>query len=180
MDVESTEQDRHEEFVALFVRHEPAIHSFVLSMLPDFASAEDVVQQASMTMWRRFDQYEPGTCFRNWAFQVAKFTALNHVTKLRRDRHVFSNQLLELLAQQSIQRSDHLDAQRRALAFCIEKLRDADRNTLAGCYREKSTIKTFAESIGQTPNAVYKRLNRIRDALLVCIERRLGLETAEG
>ncbi len=171
------DSNRHEEFVALFVRHEAAIHSFVLTLLPDLAAAEDVVQQASMTMWRRFDQYQPGTSFRNWAFQVAKFTAMNHITKLRRDRHVFSERLLEMLAEQATRRSDHLDDQRRALAFCIERLGEDDRKTLAGCYQESGTIKNFAEAVGQTPNAIYKRLNRIRAALLNCIERRLGLES---
>jgi RNA polymerase sigma-70 factor (ECF subfamily) len=171
------DSNRHEEFVALFVRHEAAIYSFVLTLLPDSGAAEDVVQQASMTMWRRFDQYQAGTSFRNWAFQVAKFTAMNHLTKLRRDRHVFSERLLEMLAEQATERSDHLDAQRRALAFCIERLSDEDRETLAGCYQESSTITKFAATIGQTPNAIYKRLNRIRAVLLCCIEHRLGLES---
>ncbi|WP_197442892.1 sigma-70 family RNA polymerase sigma factor [Lignipirellula cremea] len=163
--------------MALFVRHEPAIHSFVLTLLTDRTSAEDVMQQASLTMWRRFDQYRTGSSFRNWAFQVAKFTAMNHLTKVRRDRHVFSQQLLDLLAEQAIQRSEQLEAQRSALAFCLEKLKEEDRRLLAGCYGESSTIKAFAETLGQSANAVYKRLNRIRDALLGCIQRRLGLET---
>lgn len=171
------QDDRHEQFVSLFVRHEAAIHSFVLSLLPDLAAAEDVVQQAALTMWRRFDQYQPGTSFRNWAFQVAKFTAMNHLTKLRRDRHVFSKQLLDMLADRSAERSDHLEAQRRALAACIERLGERERETLAGCYQESGTIKKFAEAIGQTPNAVYKRLNRIRAALQRCIEHRLGMES---
>ena len=175
---ESDSTDRHDEFVALFVRHEAAIHSFVLSLLPDLAAAEDVMQQASLTMWRRFDQYESGTNFRNWAFQVAKFTAMNHVTRVKRDRHVFSQQLQELLADQIERKSDDLDAQRRALAFCLEKLGEDDRQTLAGCYRESGTIRSFAEAIGQTPNAIYKRLNRIRAGLLACVQRRLGLESA--
>ena len=173
----SDNQDRHDEFVALFVRHEPAIRSFVLTLLPDLALAEDVVQEASMTMWRRFDQYRAGTSFRNWAFQVAKYTAMNHMTKLRRDRHVFSERLLDMLAERATQRSEHLEEQRRALAFCVERLGDDDRQTLTGCYQESTTIKIFAEEIGQTPNAIYKRLNRIRAALLRCIEHRLGLES---
>lgn len=173
----SENQDRHEEFVAIFVRHEAAIHSFVLTLLPDLAAAEDIVQQASLTMWRRFDQYEAGTSFRNWAFQIAKFTAMNHITKQRRDRHVFSERLLGMLAEQATQRNDHLEAQRRALAVCIERLNDDDRRTLAGCYQESTTVKKFAEAIGQTPNAIYKRLNRIRAALMRCVEHRLGLES---
>ncbi len=170
------DESRHEEFVALFVRHEAAIHSFVLTLLPDLDAAEEVVQQASITMWRRFDQYQPGTNFRNWAFQVAKFTAMNHITKMRRDRHVFNERLLEMLAERATERSDELESQRRALAFCIERLEGDDRKTLAGCYREAGTVKSFAEAIGQTPNAVYKRLNRIRAALLECVQQRLGTE----
>lgn len=177
MSMRGDESDRHDEFVMLFVRHEAAIHSFVLTLLPDLAEAEEVVQQASLTMWRRFDQYEAGTNFRNWAFQIAKFTAMNHITKLRRDRHVFGQKLLEMLADQASRQKENLEEQRRALSICIERLNDDDRQTVAGCYNESSTIKQFAEAIGQTPNAIYKRLNRIRDALLRCVEQRLGLES---
>lgn len=176
MDDRLNEEDRHEEFVALFVRHEAAVHSFVLTLLPDFAAAEDVVQEASLTMWRRFDQYEPGTNFRNWAFQIAKYTVMNYRTKSQRDRHVFSERLLEMLAQRAVEKNDHLDDRRRALASCLERLGEEDRQVLAGCYRQGATVKTFAESLGQTPNAIYKRLNRIRAGLLNCIERRLGWE----
>jgi RNA polymerase sigma-70 factor (ECF subfamily) len=172
-----SDEDRHEEFVTLFVRHEAAIHSFVLTLLPHRAAAEDVVQQASLTMWRRFEQYQPGTSFRNWAFQVAKFTALNYLTKQRRDRHIFSERLLEMLAEQASAQSEQLEEKRRALALCVERLSEEDRQTLASCYDPTHSIKTFAETIGQTPNAIYKRLNRIRAALLVYIERRLGLES---
>ena len=81
MDTQQPDPSRHEEFVALYVRHEAAVFSFVLAMVQNTADAEDIVQRASMTMWRCFDQYQSGTNFRNWAFQVAKNTALNHLTK---------------------------------------------------------------------------------------------------
>ncbi len=170
--------DCREQFVALFVRHEPAIHSFVLTLLPDLDDAEDVVQQASLTMWRKFEQYTPGTSFRNWAFQVAKFTALNHMTKTRRDRHRFQEGLLEMLADRAEERSEQLESQRRALAYCVERLPEDDRRILTGCYAEGATIRAFAEQIGRTSNAVYKQLNRLRANLLKCVQLRLGLEGA--
>ncbi len=176
MDDHLPQPDRHEQFVALFVRHEAAIHSFVLTLLPDLAEAEEVVQQASLTMWRRFDQFAAGTSFRNWAFQVAKYTAMNYLSKTRRDRHRFGSDLLELLADRSVERSDQLELQRRALAHCLEQLPEEDRQTLAGCYAEGATVRSFAESLGRTSNAVYKQLNRLRANLLKCVELRLGLE----
>jgi hypothetical protein len=59
MTMQTPDPSRHEEFVALYVRHESAIFSFVLSMVQNTADAEDVVQRASMTMWRCFGQFEP-------------------------------------------------------------------------------------------------------------------------
>jgi len=130
--MDSSDSTRHEEFVSLFVRHEAAVFSFVLSMVQNTADAEDVVQRASITMWRCFDQYESGTNFRNWAIQVAKNAALNHLTKLRRDRHVFGEKLIALLAEQTEERAENLDARRRALDFCLEKLPADDHEMMAG------------------------------------------------
>lgn len=178
MATDASQNDRHEQFVALFVRHEAAIHSFVLTLLPDVADAEEVVQQASLTMWRRFDQFTPGTSFRNWAFQVAKYTAMNYLTKARRDRHRFGAELLDMLADRAAERSEQLELQRRALAYCVEQLPEEDRKVLAGCYAESATIRAFAESLGRTSNSVYKHLNRLRAGLLKCVQARLGLEGA--
>ena len=166
---------RHEEFVALYVRHEAAIFSFVLTIVNQTADAEDVVQRASMTMWRCFDKFELGTNFRAWAFQIAKNESLNHLSKVKRDRHVFSEKLVAMLADQVEERGDDLDARRRALDFCVEKLPSDDRKMVEGCYAEKSTIRSYAESAGETSNKIYKRLNRVRRGLMKCIEMQLGL-----
>ena len=167
---------QHEEFISLYVRHEAAVFSFVLTMVRYTADAEDVVQRASMTMWRCFDKFEPGTNFRAWAFQIAKNEALNHLSKIKRDRHVFSEKLLEMLAERTEERADNLDARRPALDFCVEKLPAEARGIVEGCYANGSTIRSFADRAGETASKIYKRLNRVRAGLQKCAERRLGLE----
>ena len=57
----SSNSNRHEDFVALYVRHEPAVFSFVLGMVGRSADADDVVQRARMTMWRCFDRFKDKT-----------------------------------------------------------------------------------------------------------------------
>ena len=42
MDLETDNNEKHEVFVALYIRHQPAIQSFVLTLVPDFAAAEDI------------------------------------------------------------------------------------------------------------------------------------------
>ena len=167
---------RHEQFVAQFVRHETAVHSFILTIVPSSADAEEVLQEASMTMWRRFDQYQPGTSFRNWAFQIAKYTAFNFIRKRARDRHRFSENVMVLLAEQAAREQSDREARRRLLEHCIEKLGDGERTLLTGCYAEGSTIKRYAEQQGRTPNAVSKQLNRIRRTLLLCVQNTQSVE----
>ncbi|MEN1677992.1 MAG: sigma-70 family RNA polymerase sigma factor [Planctomycetota bacterium] len=174
-DLETT---RHEQFVALFVRHETAIHSFVLTLVPSMADAEEVLQEASMTMWRRFEQYQAGTSFRNWAFQIAKYTAFNFVRKRARDRHRFSDTVMTLLAEQAEREQGDRESRRRTLEHCITKLGDAERLLLAGCYAEGATIRGYAERNGRTPNAVSKQLNRVRRNLLRCVQQTLTLEAS--
>ena len=167
---------KHDEFVALFVRHEPSIHSFLTSLLTNLDDAEVVMQETSMAMWRKFEQFEPGTSFRNWAFQIARFEAMNFRRKRGRDRHTFSDELVQLLADDAARQAAQLEEERRVLAHCLAKLRARDRGVLSGCYRENKTIKAFAESVGRTPNAVHKHLARIRAALSLCVRQTLELE----
>jgi RNA polymerase sigma-70 factor (ECF subfamily) len=162
--------------MALFVRHEPAIDSFLTSLLANLDDAEVVMQETSMAMWRKFEQFEAGTSFRNWAFQIARFEAMNFGRKRQRDRHLFSDELIRLLADDAAQHAARLEEERRVLAHCVAKLDPKDRGVLSGCYREGSTIKAYAERVGRTPNAVRKHLAKIRAALSLCVRQTLGLE----
>ena len=173
-----SQSPKHEEFIALFVRHEPAIHSFLTSLLASIDDAEVVMQETSMAMWKKFDQFEAGTSFRNWAFQIARFEAMNFRRKRQRDRRFFNDELVQLLADDAAQHAAHLEEQRRVLAHCVAKLDSGDRGLLSGCYRKGSTIKAYAESVGRTPNAVRKHLARIRNALSSCVRQTLELDRA--
>jgi RNA polymerase sigma-70 factor (ECF subfamily) len=171
-----SQSPKHEEFMALFVRHEPGIHSFLTSLLANLDDAEVVMQETSMAMWRKFNQFEAGSSFRNWAFQIARFEAMNFRRKRQRDRHFFSSELIQLLADDAAEQAAQLEEERRVLAHCVAKLEPRDRAVLSGCYREKSTIKAYAESVGRTPNAVRKHLAKIRGALSLCVRQTLGID----
>jgi len=173
-----TASPKHEQFMALFVRHEPGIHSFLTSLLASLDDAEVVMQETSMAMWRKFEQFEPETNFRNWAFQIARFEAMNFRRKRKRDPHFFSDDLVQLLADDAAERAARLEEESRVLAHCVAKLSSRDRGVLSGCYREATTIKAYATSVGRTPNAVRKHLAKIRTALSRCVRQTLGLEGA--
>ncbi|MEM7394113.1 MAG: sigma-70 family RNA polymerase sigma factor [Verrucomicrobiota bacterium] len=173
----SPEETDYESFVRLLAEHESAIFGYILSLLPNWSDAQDVYQETSVVLWRKFSGFDPESSFAAWACTTARFKALNRMKKAGRDRHVFSDELLEYIADEGIEALDRLEAERKALHQCLQSLSKTDRDMVEGCYDPGATMKQFAESIGRTPNSVYKWLNRVREGLLDCIERRL---TAEG
>jgi hypothetical protein len=44
------------DFVRLLMRNEPALRAYSRSLLPDWHLVDEVIQEASVTMWEKFDQ----------------------------------------------------------------------------------------------------------------------------
>jgi RNA polymerase sigma-70 factor (ECF subfamily) len=169
-----TDMPRQEEFVLLYTKTSAALFSYSLSLLPNWSDAEDILQQTSLELWRKFSQFEAGSDFLAWACQIARYKALTLMRSRGRDRHVFSLEVVERIAEEGIAETRLLDAERKALNDCLQKLRASERELLQRCYAVGATIKQVAEQVGRTPNSLYKVLNRIREALLRCIEARLA------
>jgi RNA polymerase sigma-70 factor (ECF subfamily) len=165
---------RQEEFVLLYTKTSAALFSYILSLLPSWSDAEDVLQQTSLELWRKFREFEPGSDFMAWACRIARYKALTLIRSRRRDRHVFSLELVERIAEEGIAETQRLDAERKALNDCLQKLRASERELLQRCYAVGATIRQVAKEVGRTPNSLYKLINRIREALLHCIEARLA------
>src|SRR5688572_13107146 len=85
-------------FVPTFVRHEPVLRAFLRPLVPRLDDLDEVMQQTSIVLLRKYAEFEPGTDFLAWACTIARFEVLTYRRAKARDRHVFSEQLLSLLA----------------------------------------------------------------------------------
>jgi len=72
--------------------------------------------------------------------------------------------------------AEKLDAQRDALANCLEKLHPRDRDLIDRRYQQGAPPKTVAEQVGRSVTAVYKAFTRIHDALFDCIQKATATE----
>lgn len=174
----SFDQKDHDDFLRRFTSTEPALRGFVRSLVPSVADADDVLQEVAITLWKKFGEFEGGSPedFRRWAFTVAKFKVLSWKRDLGRDRHLFSDELLERIAEESGSRSERLKAQRDALQHCVENLPEKQRKLVDAAYAPKARTDELASSLGRTAMAVYKQLHRIRMALAECANRQLKKE----
>lgn len=172
----------HNEFLRRFTSAEPALRGFVRSLVPTVADADDVLQEVAITLWKKFEEFEGESLedFRRWAFGVAKFKVLSWKRDQGRDRHLFSDDLLERLAETSGAESVRLSAQRNALQFCVEKLPGKQRALVEAAYAPESRMDQLANSLGRTAMSVYKQLHRIRVTLSDCVQRQLKREGWEA
>lgn len=68
--------DRHSQFLRLYVAHEEALLGFVRTLLPSREDAREVMQEVAVVLWQRFEELNDVSGFRPWAFGVARFKAL--------------------------------------------------------------------------------------------------------
>lgn len=164
-----SENQSYEDFVRIFTSHEPQLRAFVRSLLPTWDDVDEVMQEASLVLWRKWSDFDPESDFMKWGCVVARFEVLKHRRRKARDRHVFAADLIELLAEEGAGEVESLHAQRRALDSCLHELPENQRRLVMTAYAPGHTIKEIASEAGKSATALYKTLNRIRTALLECV-----------
>ena len=170
------ENEKHDQFLRLYVEHEEALNGFVRTLVPTREDAREVMQEVAVVLWRKFEELSGIEDFRRWAFGVAKFKALAFSRDRLRDRLVFDADVLELLAAEAADGADAYEAERNALDECVGKLDAARRKLLDAAYAPGARMGELATSMGRSPMSFYKALHRIRLALMVCTQRVLTRE----
>lgn len=163
------------QLVALFLAHQARIYAFIVSLVPNRADAEDLLQETGLVLHRRFHEYEPGTSFTAWACQIAKHKVLDLRKRRARNPIQFDTEFVAQIAEHQLQHQDP-PARHAALVQCLEKLSHRDRELVERCYKRGSTMKDVAQELKRPADTVYKSLRRIRLQLLACVTRTLIAE----
>jgi RNA polymerase sigma-70 factor, ECF subfamily len=163
-----------EEFVALLSKHQRRLHLFITSLVTDPTEADDVLQETTLVLWREFAQFTPGTNFGAWASTVAFNQVLAWRKRRQRDRLVFSDEFLSAVAAELNEEQERLEAQARLLAGCVERIPTHHREMLRLRYTDGCSVEAIAKEVGRTPEAVYRMLSRIRQAIHDCVAQSLA------
>lgn len=161
--------ENYGQFIAEYSRALPALRAFLRQLLPTWHDVDEVMQETSIVLWKKFDQFEQGTSFSAWASMVARFEVLKYRRGKSRDRHVFSDATLELLAEECLDMEEKLAEQRQTLKVCFAKLEEKQQTLLTQSYSRDLSIKELAENEGKTPGSLYKVLDRLRIKLMKCV-----------
>jgi len=166
----------HDQFLRLFAAHEPALRTFVRSLLPALADVSEVMQEVAVVLWQKFAEFDATRDFRKWAFGVARYQALAYLRDRTRDRHIFDDELVGRLADEAVAAGPRHEAQREALETCLQKLPAHQRELVLSAYTKGTRMDELAAQRERTAMSLYKLLHRIRQLLLECVRRAIARE----
>jgi RNA polymerase sigma-70 factor (ECF subfamily) len=139
----------------LFVRHQPALLAYVLSLEPSYADAQDIVQEVFLAVSRKADSWSAGTNFTAWVYAIARFEVLHFQRRRARGGRRLDEEVVELLQQ----------------------LAPRARELILLRYHQGYKPERIATIVGWSINAVRVALTRARQSLRRCLEKRWSLES---
>ena len=181
MSISSDPQDigkeaRGEQFSRLLVAHSHRIYGFIFALVHDHAAANDVLQEVSAVLWRKFDRFESGTDFGVWAMSIARLAVFEWRRAQKNLPLQLDDEQLALLADDVMAVGCEFESRREALRGCLAKLADRDRQLLVARYHQGESVHAIADRVQRTRMAIYKRLDKLHSLLLDCVARRLAAE----
>lgn len=164
------------DLAVLWTKVQPTVAAFIRSMVPHHHDAQDLLQRTAAKTFRSIGSYDPTRPFTAWVIAIARNEVRNHWRTRARDRHVFGDEHLELVATAFEEIEAEATPMREALLICLEGLGERSRRLLALKYEEQLDAAAIGERLSMKANAVLVAIHRVRRALRDCVERRLALE----
>jgi RNA polymerase sigma-70 factor, ECF subfamily len=170
--------DRASQLMRLMTEHQRRIFGYIYTLIPDRHDAQDILQETSVVICQKFDQFRPGTDFAAWACQIAYWEVRRARQKFARSKVVFNQEVVDAIAETAAELLPEMSARHEALAKCLQKLHPRDRELLLTRYEPGSGVEEAAQRSGRSLVAAYKALARLRKLLLDCVTNQLSLEGA--
>ena len=143
-----------DEFVLEMMACQSKLHVYVLSLLIDKQRAGDILQQTNVVLLEKAAEYQPGTNFMAWACKIAYYEVLAERRRHGREKLVFDDEVLRLLAEDAERQLDELSDRVVALDECLKKMTSDQRRTLIERYSPGGSVREMAQTRGRTPNAM--------------------------
>jgi RNA polymerase sigma-70 factor (ECF subfamily) len=149
----------------LYARHHVRVYRFILRMVRDPSTAEDLTSQVFLDVWRTASQFQGRSQVSTWLLSIARFKAL---TALRQRKHedIDQDEMLEI-ADDAETPEDCLDRSNTSaiLRACVAKLSPAHREIINLVYYHEKSVEEAGQIIGIPQSTVKTRMFYARKQL---------------
>ncbi len=163
-------------FFRLFSAHQREVFSYIVTLVPSSADAEDIFQETASVLWRKFDEFTVGTSFASWACRIAYYIILDYRRKTCRNSIRYSSETRKLLSESCCAMQAGQRRRMEALDECLKNLSERERNLVQLRYYKSLSVQAIAEQAGKSMNMVYKSLARVHYFLFECMQRTMAAE----
>ena len=173
VDQPNIEAEKRKRLMTLMTRYQQRIYSYIFTLVPRRSDADDLLQETSLVICEKFDDFEEGTDFLAWACQIAYWRVRYSRQKFARGKVFFDQDVLDAVAKTAAEMAEELDERHKALTYCLDKLSRRDREFVLTRYEPGCGVEEAARGSGRSMSAAYKALTRIRKLLLDCVTNQL-------
>jgi RNA polymerase sigma-70 factor (ECF subfamily) len=166
--------ERQKQLMLLMTQHQRRIFGYIHTLVPERHDAEDILQETSLVIVEKFNEFKLGTDFVAWACQIAWWRVRAARQKYARSKVVFDDDVLESVAHTAATMLPEISERHDALSRCLQRLHPRDRELLLTRYEPGARVEEAAERSGRSLEAAYKALGRLRKLLFDCVTNQLA------
>ncbi|MFU8894212.1 MAG: RNA polymerase sigma factor [Luteolibacter sp.] len=163
-------------FAVLAREHHRGLLVFARALSRNDATAADLVQDAFLTAWRNLEKFDATRDFAAWLRGIVRNKWREHLRRQRREVDV-DDATLEAwenhFAQWDAGRQAGKPALFDALDDCLKRLPDSMAEAVNSYYYQDQPGDSIATTLGIDTATLRKRLQRAREALRDCLDRKI-------
>jgi RNA polymerase sigma-70 factor, ECF subfamily len=150
---------------AMFARYHVPVYRFVLRIVRNEATAEEVTADVFLDVWRHAATFEKRSAVSTWLFSIARFKALN--ARQRRREEELDEDKASVVADEADDPEVTLTKKDKATALrhCLQKLSVEHREIVNLVYYHHKSIQEIAGIVGIPEGTVKTRMFYARKKL---------------
>jgi len=168
-DLRKDSQD--ERFLRLLRGSQNTIYIFILALVHNQNDADDIMQETTTVMWRKFNEFELGTNFTGWGISIARNKVNKFFERHCRSRLKFNDSIIKAIEGRAASRMNEINPRVNALKNCINKLSNFARKLIQMRYDRKMSSQKTADLLGLSIHKLYRSMAKIHKTLELCIRR---------
>ena len=141
----------------LFARHHTRVYRFILRLIGNAATAEDLTSDVFLSVWRQADRFEARSAFSTWLLAIARYKAL---AELRRPTDTASEPEAVDVSDPAADPEAALEVERRGqiLRKCLTRLSREHREIIDLVYYHEKSVGEVAAIVGIPASTVKTRM----------------------
>jgi len=163
-------------FVRLLMANQGRIYGYILTLVPSWPDADDIMQETAEVMWTKFAGSEPINNFVSWGIRIAQNKIFNYYSRKNKSEILLDGEFLEDIAHRASVTATAADERIKILQQCLSRLNERDRRLIQIKYEQNITIRRLAEVVQRPVQGLYKVMGRIHNTLLECVRLSLARE----